>query len=96
MLRQVLEDHLVTRVGSVIAKSLSNGVPSTDEVAAALLMIKRAPQRLLADEGMLYNEYADAIRRKLDVQDVKNTCMPLTEEAFLLCYSHISAFCSSV
>ena len=86
------EDDLVTKVGNAIAKSLSNGVPSIDEVAAALFMTKRTLQRRLADEGVLYNEYADEIRRKLAVQYVKNTKMPLTEVAFLLGYSHVSAF----
>ena len=89
---QVEEDDLVTKVGNAIAKSLSNGVPSIDEVAAALFMTKRTLQRRLADEGVLYNEYADEIRRKLAVQYVKNTKMPLTEVAFLLGYSHVSAF----
>jgi AraC-like DNA-binding protein len=89
---QVEDDDLVTKVGNAIAKSLSNGVPSIDEVAAALFMTKRTLQRRLADEGVLYNEYADEIRRKLAVQYVKNTKMPLTEVAFLLGYSHVSAF----
>ena len=89
---QVEEDDLVTKVGNAIAKSLSNGVPSIDDVAAGLFMTKRTLQRRLADEGVLYNEYADEIRRKLAMQYVKNTKMPLTEVAFLLGYSHVSAF----
>lgn len=88
----VEEDDLVSRVGSAIAKSLSNGVPSIDTIASALFMTKRTLQRRLADEGVLYNEYADDIRRKLAVQYVQNTRMPLTEIAFLLGYSHVSAF----
>ena len=89
---QVEENDLVARVGNAIAKSLSSGVPSIDDVAASLFMTKRTLQRRLADEGVLYNEYADESRRKLAVQYVKNTKMPLTEAAFLLGYSHISAF----
>jgi AraC-like DNA-binding protein len=88
----VEEDNLVAKVGSAIAQSLSNGVPSIDEIAAALFMTKRTLQRRLADEGVLYNEYADEIRRKLAVQYVKDTKIPLTEVAFLLGYSHVSAF----
>jgi AraC-like DNA-binding protein len=89
---QVDEDDLVAKVGNAIAQSLSNGVPSIDDVAATLFMTKRTLQRRLADEGVLYNEFADDIRRKLAIQYVKNTKMPLTEVAFLLGYSHISAF----
>jgi AraC-like DNA-binding protein len=89
---QVEEDDLVTKVGNTIAQSLSNGVPSIDEVAATLFMTKRTLQRRLAAEGVLYNEFADGIRRKLAIQYVENTKMPLTEVAFLLGYSHISAF----
>jgi AraC-like DNA-binding protein len=86
------EDDLVSRVGNAIAQSLSNGVPSIEDVAATFFMTKRTLQRRLADEGVLFNEFADDIRRKLAIQYVKNTRMPLTEVAFLLGYSHISAF----
>jgi AraC-like DNA-binding protein len=89
---QVDEDDLVAKVGNAIAQSLSSGVPSIDEVSAALFMTKRTLQRRLATEGVLYNEFADEIRRKLAIQYVKSTKMPLTEVAFLLGYSHISAF----
>lgn len=89
---QVDEDDLVAKVGNAIAQSLSSGLPSIDSVAAMLFMTKRTLQRRLADEGVLYNEFADGIRRKLAIQYVKNTKMPLTEVAFLLGYSHISAF----
>jgi len=89
---QVDEEDLVAKVGNAIAKTLSNGLPSIDSVAATLFMTKRTLQRRLAYEGVLYNEFADEIRRKLAMQYVKNTSMPLTEVAFLLGYSHISAF----
>jgi len=86
------ETDLVTRVGALIARSLSNGVPSIDEIAASLCMTKRTLQRRLADEGILYTEYADNIRRKMALQYVGRTDMSLTEIAFLLGYSHVSAF----
>ncbi|MEQ8265180.1 AraC family transcriptional regulator [Pseudohaliea sp.] len=86
------ETDLVTEVGSLIARSLSNGVPSIDEVASSLCMTKRTLQRRLSDEGILYTEYADNIRRKMALQYVGRTEMPLTEIAFLLGYSHVSAF----
>jgi len=92
MSTQVDDDDLVAKVGNAIAQALSNGVPSIDDVASTLFMTKRTLQRRLADEGVLYNEFADEIRRKLALQYVKNTRMPLTEVAFLLGYSHISAF----
>ena len=89
---QVDEGDLVAKVGNAIAQSLSSGLPSIDSVAATLFMTKRTLQRRLSDEGVLYNEFADEIRCKLAIQYVKNTKMPLTEVAFLLGYSHISAF----
>jgi AraC-like DNA-binding protein len=88
----VEEEDLVARVGSAVARSLSSGVPNIGDIAASLFMTKRTLQRRLAEEGVLYNEFADEIRRKLAVRYIENTNMPLTEVAFLLGYSHISAF----
>ena len=90
--KQDREENLVAKVGDIIARSLSSGVPSIDEVAASLHMTKRTLQRRLSDEDVLYNQFADNIRRKLATQYVGETAMPLTEVAFLLGYSHVSAF----
>jgi AraC-like DNA-binding protein len=90
--RQYLDEDLVAKVGNLIARSLSSGIPSIDEVATKLCMTKRTLQRRLADEDVLYNQYADNIRRKMALQYVRNTSMPMTELAFLLGYSHVSAF----
>lgn len=89
---QTQEDDLVASVGNIIAKSLSNGIPSVDDVAEKLCMSKRTLQRRLSDQGVLFNQYADDIRCKMARQFVEKTKIPLTEVAFLLGYAHISAF----
>lgn len=89
---QAEEDDLVATVGNIIAKSLSNGIPGADEVASKLCMTKRTLQRRLSDRGVLYNQYADKIRRQMARQYVEKTKLPLTEVAFLLGYAHVSAF----
>ncbi|NIB42262.1 AraC family transcriptional regulator [Pseudomaricurvus alkylphenolicus] len=89
---QVEEDDIVATVGNIIAKSLSNGIPSIDDVAKELCMTKRTLQRRLSDRDKLYNEYADEIRQQMARQYVENTKLPLTEVAFLLGYAHVSAF----
>lgn len=89
---QAEEDDLVAKVGNLIAKSLSNGIPSADDVASQLCMTKRTLQRRLSDRGVLYNQYADKIRRQMACQYVEKTKLPLTEIAFLLGYAHVSAF----
>ncbi|MGK0293356.1 MAG: AraC-like DNA-binding protein [Porticoccaceae bacterium] len=88
---QTQEDDIVSSVGIIIAKSLSNGIPSVDDVAASLFMSKRTLQRRLYDRGVLFNEYADEIRCKMAQQFVAKTKLSLTEVAFLLGYAHISA-----
>lgn len=88
---QAQEDDLVNSVGNIIAKSLSSGIPSVDDVAASLCMSKRTLQRRLNDRGVLFNEYADEIRCRMAHQFVAKTKLPLTEVAFLLGYAHVSA-----
>ena len=89
---QTQEDDLVALVGNIIAKSLSNGIPSVDDVADSLCMSKRTLQRRLNDRGVLFNKYADDIRCQMAHQFIAKTKLPLTEVAFLLGYAHISAF----
>jgi AraC-like DNA-binding protein len=86
-----VEDLLVT-VGNMISKSLSNGIPSVDDVADKLYMSKRTLQRRLNDKGVHFNQYADEIRCKMAQQYVEKTNLPLTEIAYLLGYAQISAF----
>lgn len=86
------ESDLVDQVRNIIAKSLSTQVPSLAEVAEALGLPSWTLQRRLRDKNLVYTQLVTDTRRQLAESYLKNTQMPLTEVAFLLGYSDLSAF----
>lgn len=96
-LQQVIEnqDHeydLVNQVSNLVARELSNGVPSIDWVADQLILTKRTLQRRLTDKGIGFSDIVDDVRHNMAVQYVEKSDISLTEISFLLGYSHLSAF----
>jgi len=89
------EYDLVNQVSNLVARELSNGVPTIDWVSEQLIMTKRTLQRRLAERGIGFSEIVDNVRRSMAVQYVEKSEIPLTEISFLLGYSHLSAFCRS-
>lgn len=89
------EYDLVNQVSNLVARELSNGVPTIDWVSEQLIMTKRTLQRRLTDKGIGFSEIVDDVRRNLAVQYVEKSEISLTEISFLLGYSHLSAFCRS-
>ncbi|MCH2186844.1 AraC family transcriptional regulator, partial [Myxococcota bacterium] len=89
---QVARDDSVAQVRKVIARQLSNGVPTIDWVASQMGLAKRTLQRRLNDEGMRFSQIVDEVRHSMAVRYVEKSDMALTEVAFLLGYSHLSAF----
>jgi len=89
------QDDLVNQVSNLVARELSNGVPTIDWVAQQLIMTKRTLQRRLTDRGIGFSEIVDDVRRNMAVQYVEKSEISLTEISFLLGYSHLSAFCRS-
>lgn len=99
-LQQVIknQDHesdLVNQVSNLVARELSNGVPTIDWISEQLIMTKRTLQRRLTEKGVGFSEIVDDVRRNMAVQYVEKSDISLTEISFLLGYSHLSAFCRS-
>ena len=89
------EDDLVNQVSILVARELSNGVPTIDWVSEKLIMTKRTLQRRLTDRGIGFSEIVDDVRHNMALQYVEKSEISLTEISFLLGYSHLSAFCRS-
>ncbi|WP_437691832.1 AraC family transcriptional regulator [Sorangium sp. So ce176] len=82
--RGALERHLV--------EALGRGVPDVAAAARALGMSARTLQRRLGDEGESYKSVLDEARRKLAVAHMRERGRTISEVAFLLGFSEVSAF----
>ncbi len=85
-------DDLVTRVKKAIANELPSGSPSEEFIAKAVYMSPRSLRRLLSSASTTYSQLLDAVRRELAEQYLANSAESLTEIAFLLGFSELSAF----
>ena len=82
-------DHQVRRV---VALSLRSGEVTIDRVATRLGTSARTIQRRLQDRGHSFKDLVAATRIELSRRYLENTSMSLTDAAFLLGYSELSAF----
>ncbi|MFO1060328.1 MAG: AraC family transcriptional regulator [Dongiaceae bacterium] len=85
-------DDLLERVRATIRMRLPSGYPPLEQVAAELRLPATAVQRELADQGLTYKDAVEAMRRGLAAHYLGQRHLPLTEIAFLLGYSELSAF----
>ena len=85
-------DDLFERVRSTIRVKLPSGYPSLEQIAAELRLPAAAIQRELAEHGLTYKHAVEAMRRNLAALYLHQRHLPLTEIAFLLGYSELSAF----
>jgi AraC-like DNA-binding protein len=83
---------LVKRVAAVIRERLVDGEPSLDDVAQALTMSNWTLQRRLRVHGCTYQELLLEVRRELALDYLRDPEIQISELAFLLGYSEISAF----
>ncbi len=83
---------LMRRVQAEIRSRLVDGTPYIEEVAEALAIRRWTLQRTLADEGVSFSDMVEQVRHQLARLYVQQTHVPLTDIAFLLGYSEISAF----
>lgn len=83
---------LVTRVRAEIRSRLANQAVNLEMVADALSMPRWNLQRRLADEGLTYSTLVDGVRRDLAADYIGQRHIPLSEVAYLLGYSELSAF----
>jgi AraC-like DNA-binding protein len=86
------EDEWLQRVRGCIAESLCDGAPDIARVAKQLGTSVRTLQRRLDDHGVVFKELVAQIRRELADRYLAENKASLTEIAFLLGYSELSAF----
>lgn len=80
------------RTRRLIAAGLASGRAGIDEVAQSLAMTPRSLQRRLADEGKHFSDLVEDTRRDLAVQYLRDPRLSLTDAAFLVGYSDLTAF----
>lgn len=79
-------------IEEVVLPLLSLGVPTLDDVAAALGLSARTLSRRLADEGMTFRQVVEKLRQDLAKHYLADPALPLAEVAFLLGFSDQSSF----
>lgn len=79
-------------VRTLIARNVSNGHPNMERIARLLGLSGRTLQRRLAERGLVWKTLVEEVRRELALRYLKEDASSLTEIAFLLGYSDLSAF----
>jgi AraC-like DNA-binding protein len=83
---------IVQRTRKAIIDQFDDGEATLDEVAASLDMNPRTLQTRLADAGTNFDTVLHETRQNLAEIYLRDTDLPLTEIAFLLGFSELSAF----
>jgi AraC-like DNA-binding protein len=91
-LDQDLQQSLVDRLRHQLRVKLPEGYPSLDSIAEELGQSVSGVQRALAFEGLSYKDLVETTRQDLALLYLRQVHMPLSEIAFLLGYSELSAF----
>lgn len=96
-LDQILEatredDTWLREVRAIIARSVCDGHPGLGAVARRLGQSERTLQRRLGERGVVWKRLVEDVRRELAIRYLEDEKTPLTEVAFLLGYSELSAF----
>ena len=84
--------HESERLKAYLLGALPNGCPTLEAAADALGLSTWKLQRRLAEVGQSFKDLIEDTRRKLAVTYLEQPHLPLTEIAFLLGYSELSAF----
>jgi len=86
------EDRFVVAVQHAVANSMKDGEPKLPDVARTIGVSVRTLQRRLSESGVDYKGLVDDIRHRLALRYLKDRKHTLSEVAYLLGYSEISAF----
>ena len=86
------EDELLASVRRAIAESMRDGDPRLVRVAKKVAMSSRTLQRRLNEYGVDFKKLADDTRRRFALSYLRDRKQTLTEVAYLLGYSDLSAF----
>ncbi len=87
-----INQKLTDKVRNLIRVKLADGYPSLETIAESLYMSASAIQRNLAWEGLSYTELVEEVRKSLAEMYFKQRNLSLSEIAYLLGYSELSAF----
>ena len=96
-IEQILEprperDELLHQVQHFVAKHLSSGGPGVETVAKELGMSVRTLSRRLRERELSYRRMVDDLRRRLTLEYLKDTDLRISDIAYLVGYSEVSAF----
>lgn len=83
---------LVERVRNLVRRRLPDGYPAVADIAREAGVSVASLQRMLSDEGISYRDLVEDLRKDLAVSYLKQRHLALSEIAFLLGYSELSAF----
>jgi AraC-like DNA-binding protein len=86
------EDSFLASLRKSIAESMRDGDPKLARVSKRIAMSPRTLQRRLKDYDVDYKKLTDDTRRRFATNYLKDRKNTLTEIAFLLGYSEVSAF----
>ena len=86
------EDGFLGSIRKAIAESMRDGDPKLARVAKRMAMGPRTLQRRLKDYGLDFKKLVEDTRRRFALNYLKDRGNTLTEVAFLLGYSELSAF----
>jgi AraC-like DNA-binding protein len=86
----------IDAASAAIRTHLATGYPLLDRVSHDIGMTSAALQRHLAGEGIQYRDLVETVRRDMAMAYLRQRHLPLTEIAFLLGYSELSAFSRAV
>jgi len=85
------EDDFLCSVRKAIGQSMGDGRSTLGHVAKGLAMSRRALQRKLEDYGVDFKTLLDETRQRFAVDYLRNPNHTVTEVAFVLGYSEVSA-----
>ena len=86
------DDSLMQQVEELAMRLLPDGPPKADAVASALGMSKRTLSRRLQEQGLTYRDLVDELRAGLAQRYLQDRQLRMSEIAYLLGYSDLSAF----
>lgn len=92
MLALTRGEDAFTKARGLIAKQLSSGEFTLEQLAAQLDMSARTLQRKLKDEGLGFQQLVDEVRKQLAERYLADPSLDLNDLAFLLGFSEQSAF----
>jgi AraC-like DNA-binding protein len=86
------EDAVLSSIRKAVAESMRDGDPKLSRVAKKVSMGPRTLQRRLKEYGSDFKKLVEDTRQRFAVSYLKDRKNSLTEVAFLLGYSEVSAF----